>query len=65
MKTMSSKKRESSYAPEYEDGSHLDRKKKALDSQFRKKNQREVIDLMSAKEIYDEEDLTKYARYIK
>ena len=65
MKIMSSQKRELSYASEHENGSHLARKKKALDAQFRKKNQREVIDLMSSKEIDDEEDLAKYARYIK
>lgn len=47
---------------EYENESHLGRKKKAIESQFQKKNFKQIVDLM------DEEDVElaqKYAQYIR
>lgn len=47
---------------EFENESHIGRKKKAIDSQFQKKNIKKIVELI------DEEDVEiaeKYARYIK
>ena len=47
---------------EFENESHLGRKKKAIESQFQKKNFKQIVELL------DEEDVEiaqKYARYVK
>jgi hypothetical protein len=47
---------------EYENASHIAKKKKAVESTFHKKNMKEIVELI------DEEDsdlAEKYARYIK
>lgn len=47
---------------EYENSSHIAKKKKAEQQQFRKKNLKEIVDLIDE----DEQDIVdKYARFIK
>lgn len=62
MKFMSSAKDFASANQEFENGSHLARKKKAVENQFQKKNFKQIVELL------DEEDIEiaqKYARYVK
>jgi hypothetical protein len=47
---------------EYENDSHIGRKKKAIAQQFQKKNQREIVELMNEE---DDSVAEKYARYVK
>ena len=61
MKTMSSPAKESS-TKEYENDSHLMRKKKAEENRFNKKNFREIADLIDDE---DGEIAEKYARHIR
>lgn len=48
---------------DYENESHLSRKKKAEANAFHAKNQKQIIDLIDIED--DEEDLDRYIRYIK
>lgn len=62
MKIMSSAKDSQVLNQEFENGSHLARKKKAEDNQFSKKNYKQIVKML------DEEDVEiaeKYARFIR
>ena len=61
MKIMSSAK-EFSNIPEFENNSHIARKKKAVESQFQKKNFKQIVEMINDE---DDEVSEKYARYIK
>lgn len=47
---------------EFENGSHIARKRKAVENTFQKKNLKDVIDLLNEE---DEDEALKYARYVK
>lgn len=60
---MPSPKKETFYSLEYENSSHVAHKKKAAENKFRKKNVRDIIELIGDED--SEEDYEKYVRYIK
>ena len=47
---------------EFENGSHIERKKKAVESQYQGKNFKQIVELINDE---DEEVSKKYARFIK
>lgn len=55
-------KHEDKKKPEYENSSHIAKKKKAVENVFHKKNLKEIVGLIDE----EDEDLAEtYARYIK
>ena len=51
---------------EFENDSHLARKQKAVSNEFKKKNSKQIIDMITSEaEDDDENDFQKYVRYIK
>jgi hypothetical protein len=61
MKIMS-QSNESKQQKEFENDSHISRKKRALASTFQKKNFKDIVDLINDE---DSDVSEKYARYIK
>lgn len=60
---MSIKQRDNSLSSEFTNGTHIARKKRAEQKEFKKKNYKQIMDQISEEE--DEDDLEKYVRYIK
>jgi hypothetical protein len=62
MFTMSAKRE--STPQEFENNSHIAKKKKAVSSQFHKKNFKDIVDLIDTED-EDEQNIEQYARFIK
>jgi hypothetical protein len=62
MNIMSSAKDLFTNTQEFENGSHIAKKKKAVENQFQKKNFKQIIEMIDDEDV---EVAEKYARYIR